>query len=143
MSSLSPEQVLSQAAAVTAQLIEGGRELLRWQWDDRFSAALATVKVPHDQTVLARLASLFPRTWEASTLGPAPAAVKALAGDWGGLMAGQRLFTLDPEHDPLLFAAWWPWRNNTVASLRVSCCARGAEAKATQPLTALRGWFAL
>jgi len=33
------------------------------------------------------------------------------------------MFVLDPDHEPLLYAAWWPWNGGKSFSLRVSCTA--------------------
>jgi len=48
--------------------------------------------------------------------------VRAIAQVWG-LRQGQRMFVLDPDHEPLLYAAWWPWNGGKSFSLRVSCTA--------------------
>jgi hypothetical protein len=132
-------EALAEAERVSTTLIAASRELLRWEWDSRFSAALAVVKAPNDRTVLELLASSFVHAWERDSVAGAPAEVRTIAAAWG-LNAGQRLFTLDPADDPLLFAAWWPWGNPTTASLRIGCSARGSS---DDPLDELRRWFSL
>ena len=136
------EEVLRGAERVAAQLVEGGRELLRWEWDGRFSAALAVVKAPGHEPVLELLARLFPFAWDSTSVARAPEPVRAVADDWG-LKAGQRLFTLDPGDDPLLFAAWWPWGNGNTFSVRVGCIADDEAAEKADPDAQLRRWFGL
>jgi hypothetical protein len=114
--------VLAAIEAVTARLTGAS---LRWEWDDRFAAALAVVEAPADQAVLALVSQVFAAAWDAQTIQQAPDAARELASSWG-LQRSQRLFALDLDDDPLLFAAWWPWGSGTTFSLRVGCSASDA-----------------
>lgn len=139
----SPNEALAEAEAASVHLVDGSGKLLSWEWDDRLSAALASVEAPNDRDVLELVGAVFSDSWEHEDLEQAPESVRALASDWGGLAPGQRLFALDPASDPLLFAAWWPWGNGTTFSLRVGCAARSAEAEETDAVAMLRGWFSV
>jgi hypothetical protein len=138
-----PDDSLADAMRATARLTEATRDFLRWEWDSRFSAALSVVKSPRDLIVLELIVGLFPSAWDHQTIAQAPDSVRALVSAWGGLMAGQRLFTLDPADDPLFFAAWWPWGGGTAFSLRVSCAVSSQAAKGCDPLNQLRRWFSV
>jgi len=115
-----------------------GGELLRWEWDDRFRAALAAVKSPHHTEVLALLAAHLPTVWDHQSIRQASGPVVQLSRDWGGLRPGQLMYTLDPADDPLLFGVWWPWGGNTTFSLRVGCVVVSDAAGALEPLATLR-----
>ena len=143
MSSRAPDDVLADAMRAAARLTEATAEPLLWEWDSRFSAALSVVKSPRDLPVLDLVGALFPAGWDHQTLSKAPESVRKVAKAWGGLGAGQRLFTLDPADDPLFFAAWWPWGDKTTFSLRIGCAVRGADAQGRDPLAQLRRWFSL
>jgi hypothetical protein len=111
--------VLAAIEATTALLRSAP---LRWEWDGRFSAALAVVEAPADTATLALIGQAFTTAWDAQTIKQAPDATRKLASSWG-LQRSQRLFTLEIDDDPLLFAAWWPWGSGTTFSLRVGCTA--------------------
>jgi len=113
-------EVLSAIEAAAACL-KGAS--LRWEWDGRFAAALAVVKVPADAPVLALVSQAFAGSWDSQTILQAPDRARLLESCWGGLQRGQRLFSLDLGDEPLLFAAWWPWGSGTTFSLRVGCAA--------------------
>ncbi len=138
MTRRTPAEALKAAEHASARLIGESGDLLRWEWDSRFSAVLSVVKVPNDRPVLELAGAVFTADWNEKTIGGAPEPVRALAATWG-LNPGQRLFTLDPEDDPLLFAAWWPWGSGTTASLRIATYAR----EAADPVAELRRWFSL
>jgi hypothetical protein len=137
-----PDDALSDAMHASARLVEATREDLRWEWDARFAAVLGVIKAPRDVPALELLGGLFPGAWDHQTIAKAPDPVRARASAWGGLSAGQRLFTLDPSDDPLFFAAWWPWGGGAKSSLRISCASSPA-AEGHDPLTQLRRWFSV
>lgn len=141
MESKSPEDVLANLEQVCRVLTEGGQDLLSWEWDGRFSAALAVAKDPQHHEVLALLASHFTFPWDTSNIDQAPERVVALGDSWGGLWPGQRIFTRDPEEDPLLYAVWWPWGGGGTFSLRITCDAHTAASAALNPLSVLRSSF--
>jgi hypothetical protein len=132
-----PKEVLAELEHACRALAEG----LSWEWDGRFSVALAVTRDPEHHDVLARVATQFPFPWDAKSIRDAPERLVTLINGWGGLRPGQQMFTRDPGDDPLLYAVWWPWGGNTTFSLRVACDANGDEAAALDPLATLRSCF--
>jgi hypothetical protein len=119
---------MSSFEAELEKLVKRCNELpVSWDWDGRFSAAVAVVEDPDHHALLERVEAVLPHHWDHQTIGDASAAVRAIADLTGGLRAGQRLFMLDPEGDPVLFAAWWPWGSGMVFSLRIACASRDPE----------------
>jgi hypothetical protein len=143
MPSRTLDDAMADATRAAARLAEATAEPLSWEWDSRLSAVLSAIEAPRHLPVLELVGALFPATWDHRTLSTAPELVRKIASAWGGLSSGQRLFTLEPEDDPLFFAAWWPWGDGTTFSLRISCVARGAAAKGRDPLAQLRRWFSV
>jgi hypothetical protein len=137
------EVILVGCEATVRKLIAGGDSLLRWEWDERFGAALAVVKVPHHETVLQLVQRLFQHAWDHQNVDSAPEQVQVQADQWGGLESGQQMFVLEPNDDPLLFVAWWPWGSGTTFSLRLSCASPSGAAPASNSLALLRQWCGL
>jgi len=120
-------KVLTRIEEASRQLI-AGTQPLRWEWDDRFSAARLVVQAADAPRILALVRAQLPGgAWQAESIKQAPALARTLAGKWGGLQQGQELFTFDLDQAPVLFASWWPWSGGTTFSLRVSGAACGAE----------------
>jgi hypothetical protein len=138
MNPRAPEVVLKEVEQTCRTLVERGGELLTWEWDDSFPAALCVVKSPRDQELLALVEELLPVHWDHESIRQAPRRILELSGARGGLRPGQKLLTTEPADDPLLFAAWWPWGGGTTFSLRVGCVAAGAAAEALQPEAVMR-----
>ena len=92
---------------------------LTWKWDTRFEAALAEFAVDKKDNIRATLEQHLSAAWDSANVDNAPDAVRVIKDDLGGLMAGQILFTSDPNHAVVLFCAWWPWGNGEKISIRV------------------------
>lgn len=118
--------VLTKIEEASRQLI-AGTQPLRWEWDDRFSAARLVVQAADAPRILALVRAQFSGgAWQSTTIKQAPALARTLAGKWGGLQQGQELFAADLADVPLLFASWWPWSGGATFSLRVGADTRGA-----------------
>ena len=141
MDAKTPQAVLERVQGACREL--AGCSSLSWEWDERFSAALAVTREPQHQEVLALLAARLPQVWDSGSIGEAPELIARLAAAWGGLRPGQRLHALDAAADPLLFAFWWPWGSGNTFSVRVGVAAASAEVEALEPLSALRSSFGL
>ncbi len=61
--------------------------------------------------------------WDRKTIRNAPDIVKTGAGEFGDMRSGQLLFTSDPKGNMLILAAWWPWGDGEVVSLRIASSA--------------------
>ena len=129
--------------AACKRLLDATQGVAVWEWDDAYAAALATVESADQQDLLETLNAVLPHSWDHVNIKTAPERVRHVSGVWGGIMSGQRLHVLDPDTDPMLFAAWWPWGNRLKASLRVSCQARSEIVAKADPQAILRGCFGL
>ncbi len=95
-----------------------GTGFLRWEWDDRFLAALSSFPVPEQDRVNSILGQYFTSTWDKTSVGNAPEMVQRLAGYLGGIGADQAL--LSPSGDNIkAVAALWPWGNGRTVSIRI------------------------
>jgi len=130
--------------APSESLAGAGDGAFGWEWDDRFGAALTTFKKEREEDVLAMLDRNLPVCHDVKTIKDAPKLARQIAGAFGGLRAGQRLFFSDDAEAPMLVGAWWPWGNGSTISLRVKAVVLGLsdEEKATL-LDDFRGWFKL
>jgi len=123
-------------------LVAGNAGRLRWAWDARFNAALATFTAAEAPEILASLAVSLPSRWDHATVGRAPASVAKLADGIGGVRAGQFVLSTDPGQDVLVVGAWWPWGGGLTVSVRLFPLASGAAAASQEDLAmAFRGWF--
>ncbi len=129
--------------AACQRLLEATQDVAYWEWDDDYVAALAIIESPHEREALATLTESLPHSWNTLDVRSAPEPVRHVSGVWGDLMAGQLLFVLDPEADPMLFAAWWPWGDRLKSSLRISCAARSESVAKADPQAKLRACFDL
>ena len=98
--------------------------VLSWKWDSRFGAVLAEFGVDKKDSIRAVLERFLSVTWGSSNIDTAPDIVREISSHLGGLRAGQTLFTTDPNREPLIFCAWWPWENGKTISLRIASADR-------------------
>jgi len=138
---LRPANARERMEAACKQLLEATQGVAVWEWDDAYAAALATIASAQQQQVLDTLSDALPHRWDHVDIKSAPERVRHVSGVWGGVMSGQRLHVLDPDADPMLYAAWWPWGNRMKASLRVSCHARSETVAKADPQAVLRACF--
>ena len=135
--------VSERMEAACEQLLAATKDISAWEWDDTYDAVLAIIESPHESEPLATLHESLPHSWNTLDIRGAPEPVRHVSGLLGDLMAGQLLFVLDPEIDPMLSAAWWPWGNRLKSSLRISYAARSEAAAKTDAHAKLRASFDL
>ena len=112
--------------------------VLNWQWDSRFEAMLAECNEAGKEKTLKAIPQSLPNFWDDSTIKKAPSSVKTSVKRFGGLMSGQMLFSSDPNKEPLLLCAWWPWNNGSTISVRIALLSCSKEnASRQEELTAL------
>ena len=131
-----------ELAKVCTNLRSAFERILEWKWDGRFGTVLAEFPPEKKASVLGILDQSLVSRWDSATIGEAPESAKKVKEHLGGLMAGQLLLLSDPNAEPLVFCAWWPWGNGQTISIRIGLFSEttGAEEKGT--LTqALKGWF--
>jgi hypothetical protein len=97
---------------------------LSWKWDGRFEAVLAEFAAGKKESIRGILERSLRITWDSSNIDKAPDIVREVNSHLGGLRAGQMLFTTDPNREPLIFCAWWPWENGKTISLRIASADR-------------------
>jgi hypothetical protein len=89
-----------------------------WEYDDRFSSALTVIKNDDAVSLMDTLTVLFEAKYDHKTIKKSDKITRKLAKEFSGMQNGQFLFTSYNGTD-CLFAAWWPWGDNTRVSLRV------------------------
>ena len=101
-------------------LLSGFQGVLSWKWDDRFETLLAEFGVDNKDSIRAILEQYLHTTWDNANIDSAPDAVRMVNDRLGNLMAGQLLFTSDPNQETFIFCAWWPWGDGKTISLRIA-----------------------
>ena len=61
----------------------------------------------------------FTHKWDFTTIQDAEAPVRDYFQAGFGVVPGQKVFSMDPVNDVVLFAAWWPWGDEARISLRL------------------------
>jgi hypothetical protein len=102
------------------EFVKEYRDELKWEWDDRFEAVLATCKTEKKDAIQSSLQPFLKTIWDNSNTDDAPDVVFYVISHFGGLMQGQLLFMSDPNQDTLLFCAWWPWGDGETVSIRIA-----------------------
>lgn len=122
-------------------LEEAFRRVIEWKWDSRFEAVLAEFPLEKKTSVLKILDRHLVSRWDSASIGDAPEIVKKVKAHLGGLMAGQLLLLSDPDVEPLVYCAWWPWENGQTISVRIGLHGEklGAHGKAVEMLKSWLG----
>lgn len=94
--------------------------LLSWDWDNRSQTLLAEFPTIKGEVIRAVMNRHLTQQWDNKTIHQAPERLRTATGDLGDLRANQLLFSSGPDSQPLIFAAWWPWGNGEVISLRLA-----------------------
>ena len=123
-------------------LIAGSATMLRWSWDARFGAALATFPAGDATAALASLEACLPTRWDHLAIGQSPEAVRRLSNDIGGVRSGQLILSTDATQEILVVGAWWPWGGGQTLSIRLFPVASGSTGPQQEEYsTAFRSWF--
>ena len=116
--------------------------VLSWKWDKNFEALLAEFSVKDQEEISSILERHLSLKWDKDTFRKAPDIIKRNAGHLGDLHKGQMLFTSDSEENMLILAAWWPWGDGEVVSLRIaSPDTESPVSEKTGVLTRIKGFF--
>ncbi len=133
---------IPKSASICTGLRSAFEGILDWKWDGRFGTALAEFPLEKKGSVLGILDQHLIGRWDGATIGEAPETVKKVKEHLGGLMAGQLLFLSDPNDDPLVYCAWWPWDNGQTISIRIGLFSETTDTEEKGALTkAFKGWF--
>ncbi|MFT5675703.1 MAG: hypothetical protein ACI808_001634 [Paraglaciecola sp.] len=93
--------------------------MAKWQYDDFHKALLAEFSVDKEAQVKRALRIVLPRSWDAKTIRKAPGEIKHLAGSFSKLVKEQKLLSIEPEKNPKVMVAWWPWGHGATISVRL------------------------
>ena len=133
---------IPESASNCAGLRSAFEGILDWKWDGRSGTALAEFPLEKKASVLGILDQHLISRWDSATIGEAPEIAQSVKRHLGGLMSGQLLFLSDPDAEPLVYCAWWPWGNGQTVSIRIGLFGATIDAKEQGALTeALKGWF--
>lgn len=125
-------------------IAEATRDILSWEFDPRFRAAVAAFPSADKDRVLAGLEAGFETHWTRADIAGAPARAVELVDRVGGIREGQLLLAANAGSDPILFGLWWPWGTGETISIRVLFSARTLDAaEKAALLVAFKGWFGL
>ena len=113
----------SDLKEVCGELLADFDGVLSWKWDKNFGAFLAEFSAESQDEVRSILERHFSQKWDRKSIRKAPDIVKRGAGEFGDMRSGQLLFTSDPKGNVFILAAWWPWGDGEVVSLRIASSA--------------------
>ena len=115
----------SEIKELCKELMDDFDRLLSWKWDSGFSALVAEFSTDKQDEVRSVLERHLGFKWDRNSIRKAPEKIKTQTGDLGDLCDNQLLFSSDPEGNILIFAAWWPWGNGEVVSVRIASPSTG------------------
>ena len=74
------------------------------------------------------LAKSFENRWDIESIHDSPVYVREVVDALAGLRERQFIYTSTPKHEGLiLYAAYWPWANGDLISVRVSLLVKGKK----------------
>ena len=123
------KEELKALEADVKNLVVALHDVVEWQWDGRFRTVLAEFPIDRKAEVLSVLEKRLVRKWDASNVDEAPNGVREIASSLGGLMSGQLLLLSDPDAEPIIYCAWWPWESGQRISIRIGVSSKVPEQK--------------
>ncbi len=104
---------------VCAEIAAATKDILSWEWDGRFEAALTAFTQTDIARVTQAFAPVFPHSFDAISIAGAPPVVRGRVSAMGGLRGDQRLLVSAELGGAMLAAAWWPWGGGAKVSVRI------------------------
>ena len=130
--------------SVCRELRSAFQGILSWKWDSRFEAALAEFAAGKKEGIRAILERSLRITWDRSNIGNAPVVVQEIDSHLGGLRSGQLLFTSDPDREPFIFCAWWPWGDGKTISIRIASSDKKlSDSEQAEKIQLVKEWFGI
>ena len=115
------EQIYESFHRVLSDVRQQVDEDIFWNWDGRLQAAVLVVKTANSRILNESLASSFENRWDIESIQGAPGHVREVVEALSGLRERQFIYTNSPtESGSMLYAAYWPWTNGDLISVRVS-----------------------
>ncbi len=121
------ENNLERFETVCREIHRATPEKYSWSWDDRFSVALLVIDKEDCEAVFSSVIKEFMAKWDYTTIEKASGLVRKLVNATFDIKPGQIIFTSSEDLSSLLLAAWWPWANGTVISLRIGIFSAGKK----------------
>ncbi len=132
----------AQIKDLCKELLNDFERVLSWKWDSGFNALVAEFSTDKQNEVRTVLERHLGFKWDSRSIRKAPEQIKTKSGDLGDLRDNQLLFTTDPEGNVLIFAAWWPWGNGEVISVRLASPSSAEQSSDTQGiLSKIKSFF--
>jgi hypothetical protein len=123
-------------------LLEDSEALVSWKWDKRFESLVSVFETEGADEVRSIIERHLDQVWDHKSIRKAPAPVQTGLDGFGDLRKGQLFFTSDPDQQPLVVGAWWPWGDQSAVSLRLASPSDEAgEAAAPGIFARIRGLF--
>ena len=114
-------EIFESFQKVLSDLRENIAEEIYWNWDGRLQAAVVVVQREKSRTVNESLARSFENRWDIESIQDAPVYVREVVDALSGLRERQFIYSSAPdEQGTILYAAYWPWTNGNLISIRVS-----------------------
>ena len=108
-------------------------EDIYWNWDGRLQAAVVVVQSASSRIVNESLVKSFDNRWDIESIQDAPSYVRELEEALSGLRQRQFIYTNAPDADgTVLYAAYWPWTNGDLISIRVSMLLRDRKSLSSE-----------
>ncbi len=120
MSGLNPE-IFESFQKVLSDIRENITEEIYWNWDGRLQAAVVVVQREKSRIVNESLARSFDNRWDIESIQDSPNYVREVVDALSGLRERQFIYSSAPDSEgTILYAAYWPWSNGNLVSIRVS-----------------------
>lgn len=133
-----------QLERVCREFIGAFEHLLTWKWDDRYQTALAEFGIENEEAVHAVLERYLKSLWDIETINTAPASIRSVVDEMGGLKPGQLLFTSESIDGTFIYCMLWPWGNQKTISIRISPLYQSHnEEEKQQQIEQVKYWFGI
>jgi len=135
---------LREPKAICEAVRNAGAAIFKWEWDDRFRAALSPLRLSDSSTAHSLLERSFGTGWSLDSIGAAAPAILRVAESFGGLHPGQELFVSARGLAVGVCACWWPWGDGETISVRIALLAeRISDQQQPALVSEFRSWFAV
>ena len=132
MSGQEPE-IFELFQKVLSGVRENITEDIYWNWDGRLQAAVVVVQSAASRIANESLVKSFDNRWDIESIQDAPSYVRELEEALSGLRQRQFIYTNAPDADgTVLYAAYWPWTNGDLISIRVSMLLRDRKSLSSE-----------
>ncbi|MCU0843729.1 MAG: hypothetical protein MUC76_02250 [Spirochaetes bacterium] len=118
-------QNLDRFREICTRIAEGTPHGHSWKWDDRFNAALMAFDAAVKERVFGTVINEFVQHWDATSIAEASQRVRGIVDSTFDIRPGQLIFAAEANGDFILLAAWWPWANGSIISMRIGLYSTG------------------